>query len=600
MRRQDTIRSANDSRGLQKHLRLVVVALLLIANATIAVAGEPVVNSRPPSPRENGALPDTVVVCPEGFREALAPWLLHRRQQGHNITVIPPRPDKDALRNDIRGIAAAGSLKTIVLIGDTATPYDGRQQRHLPTHHAEAKVNVHFGSTDTIATDNWFADLDDDDLPDVAIGRLPADAAADLTAMVKKIITYETSTDFSPWRRKVNVVAGVGGFGVLADSLVESSTKWFLTASVPSAYRVSMTYGNWRSPYCPLPETFAAQTRERLNEGSLFWVYIGHGMPRFLDTIRVPGGQYPILSTRDVSQIDCQHGSPIAVFLSCYAGAYDLAEDCLGEELLRKPGGPVAVLASSRVALPYGLGVLSSELLSECFVRRRETLGEMLLEAKRQSMSDGAGDVRRRMLDTMSKAISPVEATPADERREHLHLVNLLGDPLLRLRQPQPVELETPKRTIAGEEVEIAFDAPLAGKATVELVVRRDRLRVRPQPRYKYEVSPAAMAQFAETYRAANDPSYLTRKIDVQPGRTTLSLPVPPEASGVCHIQVYLEGADGHAMGSSNISIRRPVQESPVQESPAKVSSAAVSAAGVGKGRSLKAASTSQASATSR
>ena len=31
------------------------------------------------------AAPDTAVVCPAEFREALAPWLEFRRQQGHHL-----------------------------------------------------------------------------------------------------------------------------------------------------------------------------------------------------------------------------------------------------------------------------------------------------------------------------------------------------------------------------------------------------------------------------------------------------------------------------------------------------------------------------------
>ena len=34
---------------------------------------------------------------------------------------------------------------------------------------------------------------------------------------------------------------------------------------------------------------------ERLNEGCLFWVYLGHGQRQNVDYVHVPQGYYPIL-----------------------------------------------------------------------------------------------------------------------------------------------------------------------------------------------------------------------------------------------------------------------------------------------------------------
>src|SRR5258706_11700370 len=44
------------------------------------------------------------------------------------------------------------------------------------------------------ASDDWFADFNDDGLPEMAVGRLPANTVAEASAMVTKIIGYETST----------------------------------------------------------------------------------------------------------------------------------------------------------------------------------------------------------------------------------------------------------------------------------------------------------------------------------------------------------------------------------------------------------------------
>ena len=141
-----------------------------------------------------------------------------------------------------------------------------------------AKVNVLFGSEPEIATDNTFADLDGDGLPELAIGRLPADSKAEVERFVARVIEYEQ--DNSPnqqWRRNVNFVAGVGGFGGVIDNVIEQTTKQIITDLVPCDCQTSMTFGCWRSPYCPDPRRFSETAIRRFNEGCLFWVYIGHG-----------------------------------------------------------------------------------------------------------------------------------------------------------------------------------------------------------------------------------------------------------------------------------------------------------------------------------
>ena len=141
-----------------------------------------------------GASPpvDTVVVCPEAFRPALAPWLALRREQGHECLVVFGQSAEE-IRRQIRAVAAAGGLGQILLVGDAPSENqpDG-SDTSIPTHYVASQVIYRFGGEKTIAGDNWYADLDDDRLPDVAIGRLPADSASELATMVDKIVAYET------------------------------------------------------------------------------------------------------------------------------------------------------------------------------------------------------------------------------------------------------------------------------------------------------------------------------------------------------------------------------------------------------------------------
>lgn len=499
---------------------------------------------------------DTLVVCPAEFREALQPWLEHRQAQGHRIALRDNAGTPRELRDSIRRTAAGGELKFLVLVGD-ADPALFRdatvRARCVPTHYREAVVNVRYGSTREIATDNWYADLDDDRIPDIAVGRIPSDTPAELELIVGKILAYERSQDFGPWRRKVHFVAGLGGFGPLADTVMEAAAKSLIGNGIPSGYATTMTYGSWQSPYCPDPRQFRQATLGRLNEGSLFWVYIGHGQQRSVDEVHVPGATYPILSCPDAKSLDCQHGAPIACFLACYSGAFDQPSDCLAEELLRSPGGPVAVMAGSRVTMPYAMSVMGAELLYECFHEHSATLGAAMLAAKRRMMNTENPGRHRLALDAVAKALSPTADMLDAERAEHLDLFNLLGDPLLRIPFPHEAGVSTLASASAGDTLSVAIDSPMAGRGVVELCVRRDRLTFQPPRRGKFD--PQALGDYAEVYQRANRHHLVTALLTVPKGASTAELVVPAEARGACQVRVFVEGEQGCAAGGADLKI---------------------------------------------
>jgi len=388
------------------------------------------------------------------------------------------------------------------------------------------------------------------------VGRLSAATPAELARIVDKIIAYERSTDFGPWRRQLNLVAGMGGFGPLADMAIESATRHFVSREVPDEYALSMTYASWRSPYCPDPRLFRATTLERLNEGALFWVYIGHGYPLGLDMVHVPGAYYPILSVNDAPLFRCRRPAPIALFLACYTGAYDASADCLAEQMLRAPGGPVAVLAGSRVTMPYAMAVMSSELMNAVFHNHSPTLGAAILEAKRNMVRAPAReDWQRTTLDALALVISPSPTKLSIERAEHVLLFNLLGDPLLRLRHPQPAKLHLPASIAAGEALEIEGSSIVDGHYTVELVVPRGAFVGEISSRSDYPRTNEELAALQGTYARANDVRLAAAAGETAQGRFSTRLRVPDSAKGKCHVRVYVESREDFAMAAQAVQI---------------------------------------------
>ena len=390
--------------------------------------------------------PDTLVVCPAAFRPALDDWEAFRREQGHVVLVVDSPGNAEALRGTIRDVSASGRLKYLLLIGDVPdvrTSGERRLMTTTPTNYVRAKVNVRWGSERWIATDIPFTDLDGDEIPDLAIGRIPAASAQQLAAVLRKSLDYERKLEHGDWERRLHITSGKGGFGAVTDALIEAAARQVITQNVPAEYVTQHI--------CPGPisgrdaaraMSFAARARQQLSEGSLAWVYLGHGRATELDRVPTTTGNESILSVGDVPKLRCGGHSPLAVLVACYTGAMDAPRNCLAEELLMADEGPVAVIAATRITMPYGNTVLGCELLRACFRDRPEHLGDTLRLAEQRTLAAASNDQLRASLDSMAATLSPAPVDLTGERREHVLMYHLFGDPLLHLRYPQPGEVQ--------------------------------------------------------------------------------------------------------------------------------------------------------------
>ena len=123
--------------------------------------------------------PDIVVVCPAVFRSAMQPWLDRRTKQGHVVQFLSNEGTAEQIRDRIRVAGRSGKLRFIVLVGD-ALPKQSKSGERIQqadctaTFRVESKVDCYWGGQRDFASDNPFADLDGDGVPDVAVGRLTA------------------------------------------------------------------------------------------------------------------------------------------------------------------------------------------------------------------------------------------------------------------------------------------------------------------------------------------------------------------------------------------------------------------------------------------
>lgn len=389
------------------------------------------------------APPDTLVVCPSEFRSALLEWEKFRRGQGHVLRIVDSPASAEQLKTTIRRASGAGSLKHVVIMGDEPSVRDSRDvaaRIRVPTNYAPAKVNTRWGPEKEIATDTPYADLDGDDTPDISVGRIPAHSAVQLAGVLRKIIRYEQQADHGPWEKCLNIVSGAGGFGAVTDAMVEAAGRQVIQQTVPRDYDVRHIFAATNTNGSQEID-FVSRAQRELNGGGLAWIYVGHGLPTELVYAASADGVKSVLSMGDVSGLHCGPHNPLAVLVACYAGAMDAPQGCLGEELVLAEEGPVAVIAATRVTMPYGNTIVGCELLRACFQDRPENLGDVMRMAQRRVLAPrdkdhSAKDQLRAALDGMAEVLSPPPVDLVAERREHVLMYQLIGDPLTRLRRP--------------------------------------------------------------------------------------------------------------------------------------------------------------------
>ncbi len=413
---------------------------------------------------------DVIVVCPRAFQQALVPWVDYRSDEGLVVRVIEPQRDAEALREQIREQSDA-STRYVLLVGDA--PVFGAPCNTLsqtPILYSPTKVTAAWGSTPTLSSDLLYGDFNRDSVPDAVVGRLPVDTPQQLEKLVTRIIAREASVDFGSWRSEVQLVGGVGGFGAMADHAIESVTRTIVTSVLPAETRTCVCYASPGHVFFPTSGSFTDAVLDRYQRGARFWVYAGHGQVTHLD--RVPGtaSGVPVLDQQSVQRLARPAaGAPIAIMLSCYTGALDAAEDSIAEEMLLCDGGPIAVVAGSRVTMPYGNTTAAVGLIDGVFKQRLPRLGDAWLSALTQMHQEVSGDTSptRIMIDALATVVSPPGTNLVEERREHMMLYNLIGDPTLRLQHPQDIVMSVAAGHRRGAPICVEIESPINGTLRV-------------------------------------------------------------------------------------------------------------------------------------
>lgn len=399
---------------------------------------------------------DYLVIAADGLSEIAAEWAKYRTDNGRVTKVLTvsqigkinemDQPGLTEIKNTI--LEYAGEEDELVegfqvlLLGDcpteSTTDYDSKTEipwmltRQVDSNPTEARRK-------RIPTDNFYADIvkDDNGLPDIAVGRIPARTVDDARMALKKVKAYEAAPE-GDWMRNLTFFAGEGRFGAQIDKMLESIFIRF-AEQIGQAYNVRMTYANIASDYAYVPRKFSKKVIDEANRGAILLTYLGHGMYDRLDNmyVEVDGKRerYPILTSEHVEQFDIPDGKlPVMTIIACQTGYMDHPQGCLAEKICFTEKAPVAVIASSRDSHPYSNTLIQKAVVQEVVNDRAVTLGQAFMDAKRELIL--AEDPDRKSLELMAMFIIPKKSDRDELNRSHLSMYNLTGDPGLRLKQP--------------------------------------------------------------------------------------------------------------------------------------------------------------------
>ena len=238
----------------------------------------------------------------------------------------------------------------VFLIGDADYDYrniTGKSDNIVPT--------VEVGIINSYATDDRLATINGR-IPEVALGRFPAQSFDEADSFIDKIIEFEINPDYGLWRQHITLVADDGARPEKTPSELwvgKSHTQYseILADLIPKSIEITKLY------MLEFSEDFDASAFdvskpeatnalfERVNKGTAIVNYIGHGSAH-------QWAQEKLLfqDRGDLQAIDTGMKLPLWIAGTCSWGHFDdINSESFSEELIRQPmNGASGIITTSR------------------------------------------------------------------------------------------------------------------------------------------------------------------------------------------------------------------------------------------------------------
>ncbi|MDE6127400.1 MAG: hypothetical protein K2G30_10655, partial [Muribaculaceae bacterium] len=355
--------------------------------------------------------PDMIIIAPRQWADQAERLADYRRSGADSLDVLVLDPQQvynefssgaphvQGLRKCLkmfydRGKAAGKAPRFVLMMGRVF--YDNRlltATGHslgypiLPGWFTERGLS----DNDCYTTDDMLAFLEDNsgsnmgsDQLSVALGRIPATSRSDASQAVDKIIAYETDSPAGTWRNNVLFLADDQDAAV---HMIQSDAMW--RRLLESSDGKDAFYRKIYTDQYELVSNVYTQARTEfyrtLDEGILWWNYIGHASPTSLTAEGV-------VTYTDLNNLYLRH-LPVVYAATCDFMRWDSGNISGAEILFRNTdGGVIGAISATRPVYISSNGPLSESFGRE-IMQRDETghlrpLGEIYRRAKNGNGSD--------------------------------------------------------------------------------------------------------------------------------------------------------------------------------------------------------------------
>ncbi len=224
------------------------------------------------------------------------------------------------------------------------------------------------------ASDNIFADVNNDDLPDIVISRIMAQNATHLETMINKFIGYETNPPVSPeyydhpitalgWQTErwfqvcIEVVGGflknnLGKEPVRVNAVYGGNPSVDPWSTAPNTNTIMNYFGPNGLGYIPAsPSTLgnwsggnSNQINEAINAGSFLLLHRDHGYEL--------GWGEPDYSNSSMSGLN-NEDLTFVYSVNCLTGKFNYGGECFAEAFYRHPKRALGIIAASEVSYSF-------------------------------------------------------------------------------------------------------------------------------------------------------------------------------------------------------------------------------------------------------
>ncbi|MFW9773508.1 MAG: C25 family cysteine peptidase, partial [Candidatus Thorarchaeota archaeon] len=311
------------------------------------------------------------------FIDALKPLRDWKNEKGvktiilSNFSAYEGIDDQEKIRNMIKSYYEEENIRWVLLAGDTENSLIPIREVYNPD-----VLRWGGGRSETVGgeyykpTDFYYADLtgdwdNDNDgkwgeapqdnlygideiswIPEVYVGRFPADNAIELEIMVNKTLEYEINPVIGDWMNNMLLAGGISDFPLGSDPDGEYESR--LTSYI------IQNYANSKINYSHLIEEQGNLTRPLLisnfNNGYSTVILAGHGSPTTYYINPSTAGYY----SSDASASTNNHMPSLVYIDACSTSSYDINDNSIGETLIKRvDAGGIGVIGGLRVTWYY-------------------------------------------------------------------------------------------------------------------------------------------------------------------------------------------------------------------------------------------------------